>query len=421
MSNVINREFWFILLTTINLVNNIFAFKTISMVKSGLELITEHFPFGLKGKRIGILCHAPSITKNYLHITEIFFHRNDCRLSAIFGPQHGLFGQTQDNMIEWTDHMHLSYNIPIFSLYGKNRKPTSEMLKDLDALVVDLQDVGTRVYTYIWTMKLCMEACAETGIPIWILDRPNPIGKLPFDGPVLKKEFFTFIGGASIPLCHRMTTGEIAKWIKDKYYKNCDLNVIWMKGWKRSLLFTETGLPWILPSPNMPTVQTATVYPGTVLFEGLNLSEGRGTTIPFELLGAPFINSEKFKKNLDSRKIPGCIFRIHNFIPTFNKFMNRICNGIQIHVSDIKVFRPVTTTLEIIDAIIKTSPHEALVFNQPPYEYEYTLMPFDILSGDSIMRTVLLDQKSIDIEKERWEHEIEEFRKEFSKVAVYPE
>jgi len=342
-------------------------------------------------------------------------------LSAIFGPQHGIHGQTQDNMIEWRSQRHPFYKIPLYSLYGEHRKPAPEMLKDIDVLLIDLQDVGARLYTYIWTVKLCIEACSEAGIPVWLLDRPNPIGSLPFDGPVLKKEFFTFVGGASIPLCHRMTIGEMALWIKEKYYPRCDLNIVWMKNWRRSSLFSETGLPWVLPSPNMPTIQTAIVYPGTVLIEALNLSEGRGTTIPFELFGAPFIDAEKLKKNLDARNIEGCAFRIHNFIPTFHKFCGELCNGLQIHVTDINLFKTVGIALEIFDAIIETSAPDSLKFNLPPYEYEYSLMPFDILSGDSGMRETLLNRKNGRIEKERWSHEIEEFRNEFHHFAVYPE
>lgn len=391
------------------------------MVLTGLEIISDHFPSALKGKRIGILCHAPSITKDFSHITDIFFQRSDCMLSAIFGPQHGIHGQTQDNMIEWRSQRHPFYKIPLYSLYGEHRKPAPEMLKDIDVLLIDLQDVGARLYTYIWTVKLCIEACSEAGIPVWLLDRPNPIGSLPFDGPVLKKEFFTFVGGASIPLCHRMTIGEMALWIKEKYYPRCDLNIVWMKNWRRSSLFSETGLPWVLPSPNMPTIQTAIVYPGTVLIEALNLSEGRGTTIPFELFGAPFIDAEKLKKNLDARNIEGCAFRIHNFIPTFHKFCGELCNGLQIHVTDINLFKTVGIALEIFDAIIETSAPDSLKFNLPPYEYEYSLMPFDILSGDSGMRETLLNRKNIRIEKERWSHEIEEFRNEFRHFAVYPE
>ena len=391
------------------------------MVISGLESVLAEFPSKLKGKRIGILCHAPSVSRNLEHISEVFFKRDDCKLTVLFGPQHGIHGQTQDNMIEWQSQRHPVFNIPLYSLYGSHRKPTSAMLNEIDILLIDLQDVGARLYTYIWTVKLCMEACSEAGIPVWVLDRPNPIGKLPFDGPVLKKEFFTFVGGASIPLCHRMTIGEMALWLKEKYYPACDLNVVWMKNWKRSSLFGETGLPWVLPSPNIPTVQTALVYPGTVLIEALNLSEGRGTTIPFELFGAPFINSDKLKKDLDNRHLEGCIFRIHDFIPTFHKFAGELCFGLQIHITDINRFRPVGTALEIFDAIIETSRQDSLKFKQPPYEYEYNLMPFDILSGDSGMRNTLISRKNLNQEKDRWSNEIEAFRKEFNALAVYPE
>ncbi len=391
------------------------------MVLSGLEQIRIKLPAGLRGKKIGILCHSSSITSDFIHIADLFFNMKGCCLSAIFGPQHGIYGQTQDNMIEWNSQIHPFYNVPLYSLYGEHRKPTPEMLAKIETLVIDLQDVGARLYTYIWTVKLCIEACSEAGIPVWILDRPNPVGRLPFDGTVLKKEFFTFVGGAEIPLCHRMTIGEMALWIREKYFSKCDLKVVWMKEWKRSSLFLETGLPWVLPSPNMPTVQTAVVYPGTVLFEALNISEGRGTTIPFELFGAPFINSEELKRNLDSRKIPGCVFRKHGFIPTFNKYKGEYCNGLQIHVTEHEHYYPVAAALEIIDAIIETSPEASLQFKQPPYEYEYKLMPFDILSGDSIMRTSLVKRIPVQVEKQRWQEEIENFKKEFSGISAYPE
>jgi uncharacterized protein YbbC (DUF1343 family) len=391
------------------------------MVITGLESILKEFPARLKGKRVGILCHAPSITKDFEHISDIFFHRKDCKLTAIFGPQHGIHGQTQDNMIEWTSDTHPLFNIPLYSLYGEHRKPTPEMLDGIDILLIDLQDVGARLYTYIWTVKLCMEACSEAGIPVWILDRPNPIARLSYDGPVLKKEYFTFVGGASIPLCHRMTIGEMALWIKEKYYPGCDLNVVTMKNWKRASLFNETGLPWVLPSPNIPTLQTALVYPGTVLIEALNLSEGRGTTIPFELFGAPFIRTAELLRNLKSRHIEGCVFRSHDFIPTFHKFCGELCYGLQIHITEADLFRPVCVALEIFDAIIETTPPDSLKFKMPPYEYEYNLMPFDILSGDSLMRESLISRGSTRSEKERWETEIEIFRKEFRQSAIYSE
>ena len=365
--------------------------------------------------------HAASIATDFIHISRFIHNSNECYLSAIFGPQHGLHGQTQDNMIEWEGSTDPVLNVPVYSLYGGYRKPTEQMLNDIEAKGNDLQDVGARLYTYIWTVKLCIEACSEKGIPVWILDRPNPVGSLPFDGPVLKEEYFTFVGGACIPLCHRMTIGEMALWIKEKYYPAAVLNVIWMKDWHRSSLFSETGLPWVLPSPNIPTLQSAIVYPGTVLIEALNISEGRGTTIPFELLGAPFIDEERLKKELDSRSVPGCIFRTHNFIPTFNKYTGRLCNGIQIHVTSPADYFPVGTAMEIIDAIIKTSPESSFRFIPPPYEYEMELMPFDILSGDSFMRNALISRTPPATVKERWRDEINEFRKEFTEFSGYPE
>lgn len=391
------------------------------MVITGLESILLNFPEALKGKRIGILCHASSITRDFRHITDIFFARDDCRLSAVFGPQHGIHGQTQDNMIEWQSQLHPVFKIPLFSLYGNQRKPTPAMLQEIDALIIDLQDVGARLYTYIWTIKLCLEACSEAGIPVWLLDRPNPIARIPFDGPVLKKEFFTFVGGASIPLCHRMTIGEMAQWIRDKYYPSCKLTVERLKDWRRSYMFSDTGLPWVLPSPNIPTLHSAVVYPGTVLIEALNLSEGRGTTIPFELFGAPFIEPAELMKNLDSKHIQGCVFRSHDFIPTFHKFKDELCYGMQIHVTDINKFKPVETAVEVFESIIETSPEGSLTFKRPPYEYEFNLMPFDILSGDSGIRNCLIERKSIKQEKERWAEEIEVFRKEFEQISFYRE
>lgn len=386
---------------------------------TGLEIISLNLPEEFKGKRIGVLCHAPSITRDFRHITEIINDSHECTLAAILGPQHGIFGETQDNMIEWDSHKHPYYRVPVFSLYGLHRKPTPDMLNNFDILLIDLQDVGARLYTYIWTIKLCIEACLDAGKPIWVLDRPNPISKLPFDGPVLKEEFFTFVGGASIPLCHRMTIGEMALWVKEKYYPKADLHIVWMDGWQRDSFYTQTRLPWVLPSPNMPTLQTAIVYPGTVLIEALNLSEARGTTIPFELFGAPYINAEKLKKNLDSRHIPGCAFRIHNFIPTFNKYAGQLCRGLQIHVVHSCKFAPVSTALEIFDAIIETSPPNSLQFNTPPYEYEEHLMPFDILSGDEKMRLTLENRLPLKQEKERWREEIEEFKKQLRSIKAY--
>lgn len=388
-------------------------------VLSGLDVVTRSLPAGLRGKNLGLLCHSSSITSDYRHITEIFSDSSEFRLAALFGPQHGLSGQTQDNMIEWESTSDPLLGIPVYSLYGEHRKPTPNMLEGIEALVADLQDVGARLYTYIWTVKLCMEACAEAGIPVYILDRPNPIGRVPADGPVLSEEYFTFVGGACIPLCHRMTIGEMALWLKEKYIPGCELHVVRAEGWRRNMLYPETGLPWVLPSPNMPTPQTAAVYPGTVLAEALNVSEGRGTVIPFELIGAPWIDGRRLLREMRSRNLPGCSFRMHDYIPTFHKYAGEYCRGIQTHVTDASVFRPVATALHLFDAIIRTSPSGALKFNPPPYEYEYRLIPFDILSGDSRMREVLSNGLSLKEETERWDAQTDLFQAEFRQMALY--
>jgi len=317
--------------------------------------------------------------------------------------------------------MHPVYGIPVYSLYGKNRKPTAEMLNDIDILVIDLQDAGARLYTYIWTVKLCMEACSEVGIPVWVLDRPNPVARLPFDGPVLKEEYFSFVGGAPVPLCHRMTIGEMAQLIKGKYVPACNLNIVKMEGWNRNSVYNETGLPWVLPSPNLPTLNSAIVYPGIVLMEALNISEGRGTTTPFELFGAPWLKVPELTGILKSRGIKGCAFREHNYIPTFHKYSGQLCHGVQIHVTDTSLFRPVETALHIFDAIIDTTPPGTLKFNEPPYEYEEVLIPFDILSGDELMRLTLQKRLSVSKEIERWHEEIEYFREDFKEYSIYPE
>lgn len=392
------------------------------MVQFGLDAFLQNIPQNIADKKIGVLCHAASITSSYSHILDAITEHLSLKLGAIFGPQHGLFGQTQDNMVEWEGgHNHPVYNVPVYSLYGESRKPTIGMLEGLEAFVIDLQDVGARPYTYIWTTKLCMEACTEQNIPVWILDRPNPIAAVPFDGPMLDEDFFTFVGGAEIPLCHRMTMGEMAMLLKQKCFPSLDLNVIWMKKWWRDSLFNETGLPWVLPSPNMPSVNSAIVYPGMVLFEGTNISEGRGTTLPFELFGVPYIKIDAFKRNLLERKIPGCLFREHNFIPTFQKWQKQHCNGMQVHVIDPRSYQPVFTAASIIDAVIHTSEDCTFKFTDPPYEYEYVKMPFDILSGSSQLRECLSEGCGLKEQQEKWQEDIHSFLQTFNDIVYYPE
>jgi uncharacterized protein YbbC (DUF1343 family) len=389
------------------------------MVLTGLDKITDKLPREFKNKRIAILCHAPSVNSRFHHITEIIAGSDGCSVSAIFGPQHGLHGETQDNMIEWEGQHNEQLEVPVYSLYGAYRKPTPEMLKESDLLLIDLQDAAARLYTYIWTVKLCMEACSEVGIPVWILDRPNPVAPLPFDGPVLKRSFYTFVGGAEIPLCHRMTIGEMAAWIKEYEIPGCELTVIPMDGWNRNMFYSETLLPWVPPSPNLPSEKSAVVYPGTVLAEALNLSEGRGTTTPFELLGAPWLDARRVINNLRERGVPGVDFRQHNYIPTFHKYEGQLCQGIYIHPTDRKLYRPVETAMHLFDAIIDESPPDSLAFLPPPYEYEERLMPFDILAGDEGMRETLVARRPVTKETERWRPEIAAFRERFEAVSLY--
>jgi uncharacterized protein YbbC (DUF1343 family) len=388
-------------------------------VKSGLEIILNNFPNSLKNHKIGILCHAASVNSNYVHILDCFKHL-PCTLSAVFGPQHGLFGQTQDNMVEWEGSIHPQLKIPVYSLYGAKRKPDGRILADIDSLIIDLQDVGARPYTYIWTIKLCMEACMEKGIAVWILDRPNPIGKLGFDGPLLSEDFFSFVGGAPIPLCHRLTIGEMAILLKNLYFSSLDLHVVWMDNWKRNSLLCETGLPWVLPSPNMPTLETAVVYPGMVLLEATDLSEGRGTTRPFEIIGAPYIKIDEVLKLLKSYSLPGCIFREHGFIPTFQKWQGKYCNGLQVHVTDPMQYLPVFTTVALLSAVIETSGDD-FQFKQPPYEYELNKMPFDILAGSERLRLFLGNKGSLSTLSEEWKQGLDSFVPIFNDIAHYPE
>jgi uncharacterized protein YbbC (DUF1343 family) len=301
-------------------------------------------------------------------------------------------------------------SVKTYSLYGQTRTPTDEMLSRIDTLVVDLQDVGARPYTYIWTMKECAEVCEKLGVEMLVLDRPNPIGFLDEEGAVLQNEFFSFVGGANIKMAHKKTIGEIAKMLKEIYFPNLNLQVVEMTGYDKTMRFEETGLPWVLPSPNMPTTDTAIVYPGQVLLECTNISEGRGTCKPFEFFGAPFINAKEFLAQFQKFNVEGCLLRRHDFIPTFNKysgFDNRVCGkldgtsekqncvGFQIHITDLTKFKPVKTSVAILKAIALTSPEFSL--NPPPYEYEYKNMPIDIVWGNSKLREFLTDSSVLEI------------------------
>ena len=275
-------------------------------VELPLDHLSELWPEKFRGARIGALLHPASVSAKLEHASRILErHDGDLfRLSALFGPQHGFLGQTQDNMVEWKSYEHPRFGIPVYSLYGEHREPTADMLKDVDVLLVDLQDIGARYYTFIWTMYLCMRACEKAGIEIVVLDRPNPINGVTNEGPLLDPNYKSFVGLHPIPVRHAKTIGELARQFRDEAFPQCRVSILPMKGWERQMWLDQTGLPWVMPSPNMPTLDTATVYPGMCLLEGTNISEGRGTTRPFEIFGAPFIEAEGLCRELNASKLP---------------------------------------------------------------------------------------------------------------------
>jgi uncharacterized protein YbbC (DUF1343 family) len=354
-------------------------------VELPLDHLDEVWPEKFRGARIGALLHPASVSSSLEQASRILerYNNNLFRLAAFFGPQHGFLGQTQDDMVEWKSFEHPHLRIPVYSLYGEHREPTAEMLNGLDVLLVDLQDVGARYYTFIWTMYLCMRACEQQGVLVVVLDRPNPINGVTTEGPALDVNYKSFVGMHSIPVRHGRTIGELAQQFRNEAFPKCELSVLAMKNWKRQTWFDQTGLPWVMPSPNMPTPDTATVYPGMCLLEGTNISEGRGTTRPFEIFGAPFIDGEKLCSELNKLKLPGVFFRENYFQPTFHKFTAELCSGAQIHVTDRKEFRPFQTGVEIIRQVRKIYP-EQFQWRQPPYEYEWNRMPIEILIGGPI-------------------------------------
>lgn len=378
------------------------------IVKTGIDLINNKWPAKLTSANIGLLLHPASITSNYSHSADTCLKSKKFRVSALFGPQHGIRGETQDNMIEWDSFRDKKTGIHVYSLYGKTRKPSPEMLSKIDIMVIDLQDVGARYYTFIWTMALVMEACQEQNKPVVILDRPNPINGKTLEGPVLEPKYCSFVGLQRLPIRHGMTIGEIALYLKDAFYRELPLEVITMQGWKRNMWFDNTGLPWVLPSPNMPTLTTATVYPGTCLLEGTNISEGRGTTRPFEIFGAPFVDPEVLVTRLKDIRLPGVIFRPMHFLPTFQKHAGMLCGGAQIHLTNRERFKPFKTAAAILKTLHDLYPGK-FRWNRPPYEYEQNLRPIDILAGTDRFRKDIEQSASLESMEAWWKSELHDF------------
>lgn len=350
----------------------------------GLERIADEKPVSLDGTRFGLLMNRASVDQNLRFACDVLNDAYPGQLAAIFTPQHGLWGEQQANMIESPHGRHPEFAVPIYSLYSETRQPTAEMLDGLDCFVVDLQDVGCRVYTFVWTVLNCLRACAEAGLPMLVLDRPNPLGNC-VEGPLLKPEFRSFVGGASIPMRHGQTLGQLAQHLNKSEKINAELQVIRVCDCPPEAMFDHWDRQWIPPSPNLPTFQSALVYPGQVLLEGTNISEGRGTTTPFEVCGAPFINEFHFCELLTSYNLPGVSFLPIRYVPTFDKWTGESCGGVSLQVSDQWRFRPYLTTLIILATLFQRWPDHA-EWLPPPYEYETEKMPIDILSGNTKLR-----------------------------------
>ena len=356
-----------------------------AIVTLGIDrLLTSHRHL-IDGRRVGLVCNPASINPEFRHSSDLLFEDGGVTLGAIFGPQHGFRADLQDNMIETPHARDSRRQVPIFSLYSEVREPNDEMLAGLDALVIDLQDVGTRVYTYVYTMANCMRAASRHGIPVVVCDRPNPVNGVEIEGHLLEEAYTSFVGQFPIPLRHGMTIGELALLFNTVFGLNADIEVVPMGGWRRTMFFDETGLPWVIPSPNLPTLESAVVYPGAVLFEGTQLSEGRGTTRPFELIGAPWIDGERFAEAMNARRLAGVHFRPVFFEPTFQKHARQTCGGAQLHVTDRAAFRPVRAAIEMLDEFRRQNPQQ-FAWRQPPYEYEHEKMPIDILYGSPKLR-----------------------------------
>jgi uncharacterized protein YbbC (DUF1343 family) len=387
-------------------------------VTLGLEQLIESPPAFLKDRRIGLLCNTASVDRNLVHsrlrLKELFGNG----LTCLFSPQHGLFAEKQDNMIESNHRRDPVLDVPVFSLYSHTRIPTQAMFDAIDVLLIDLQDVGTRVYTFIYTMSHCMEAARRFHKKVMVLDRPNPVGGISVEGNCLASGFQSFVGRYPIPMRHGMTIGELARLFNTTFNIGCDLAVVPMKGWRRHMLFSDTGLPWVAPSPNLPTPVSALVYPGQVIWEGTNVSEGRGTTQPFELFGAPFIDPFRILDALPPEATHGVVLRPVEFEPTAQKWQGQRCHGFQIHVVEPEAYRPYRTSLALLQAVLHCHPDE-FQWKEPPYEYEYERMPIDLILGDRQLRERLAAMEPVFDLEASWHQDLRAFEQVRRALLLY--
>ena len=359
-------------------------------MKTGLECFLEA-PTRYVGKsRVGLLANPTSVDARLRHAVDLLYAHTEVSLTLLFGPEHGLRGEAQD-MVSVADARDPVTDLPEVSLYGTTEvslTPQPEHLKQIDILAVDLQDIGSRYYTYAATMALCMRACGAAGVRVLVFDRPNPIGGVQVEGGGLERGLENFCGLFPIPQRHGMTIGELARLLRGTFGVHCDLEVIACDGWKRTMYFDQLGLPWVLPSPNMPTLEAAVVYPGMCLIEGTNLSEARGTTKPFELVGAPFIDGRKLSQELTRLDLPGVVFRPCVFRPTFHKFAHTNCGGVQLHVTNRRDFLAYRTGLAVIWAAKQLWPDQ-VGWRREPYEFRRDVPAFDLLTGKPAVRAFI--------------------------------
>lgn len=387
-------------------------------MKLGVEVFLASKKSIVRNARVGLIVHPASVDHTLRHTVDRFSTHGEIRLSALFGPQHGIRGETQDNMIEWRGFRDPRLGIPVYSLYGETRAPNEEMLRDVDVLLFDLQDVGTRVYTFIWTMVLAMQAAQAHGKKFVVLDRPNPIGGTKIEGNISESAFASFVGLFPLPMRHGMTVGELALYFNEVHSIGCELEVVRMEGWHREWWFDQTGLPWVPPSPNIPTLESALVYPGMVLFEGTMVSEGRGTTRPFEIIGAPYIDPFELVDRLDRENLSGVHFRPLSFQPTFHKHAGQICGGVQLHVLDREVFLPCLTAGAILASILELY-RGRFEWKQPPYEYVFDRLPFDVICGTDRVRIELEKGTAPNAIDDLWQAEREEFARGRERFLLY--
>lgn len=376
--------------------------------QTGIEVLLHDRPDLIRGKRVGLITNPTGVDRELVSDVDLLAHTPGVHLVALFGPEHGIRGAHQAGASVGSDRDPVT-GLPVYSLYGKTRQPTPAMLEGVDVLVFDVQAVGTRFYTYLYTMADSMKAAAAAHIPIIVLDRPDPIGGVAVQGPVLDPKFASFVGEYPIPLRYGMTIGELAAVFNGEFHIGADLTVVKMRGWKRSMYYDDTPLQFVMPSPNMPTETTALVYPGMGLVEGTNISEGRGTTRPFELAGAPWIDAEKLARVLNDKRLPGVRFRPVHFTPTFSKYEGKLCNGVQVHVMDRDTFDPVVVGLTVIETIHYLYPNQ----------FAFNASDFDRLVGNGWVRQDIEKGMPVSEIQQRWQKGLSQFEKIRQKYLLY--